>query len=933
MKFKTIVCISFVIVSISINTGLLTEYNVNKTYSKEIFEPLGDWIIDGDMVYTEDENCYLSVTPYNLTGRGWVNYQLVNKRATQDIDIVYGFDIDTIKPKAIQIWKSHTRGFTGWHIVPINYNLSLSDVTGYDNLGMENYNEYEDVIGTENNSYLFRVYYDNKTDIVAFNSYWIDEYNYYHLNMELDVMQSYTYQDTITEWVDINKKPQIINYNYENMTKWFLFRNIPVVQNQEYKFRVWLEPQIHSGNYKYWYAIKPSSETLSDAINNGHLYALDPWGASFSSWGFRKQGWVQADQFVDAQTNFPVYINITDADIKDEAQNDGDDLVFTASDGETVLNHELVTYNSTNGHIIAWVNFTSIANGANTTFFLYYGNAGCAAQEDVPNTWHSQFKLIYHMNHSDTQISGCFDSTSNAFHGTYSGSLPTDAYVNGEQYGQYWDGNGDYVTFPAGMGSSAQKNGTFMWFWAHVDDSANHVPVRHFDADGSDRCPYSEIRYSDNKCYMAFKWNNLGSTDYEVRNPTTSDTHWYMRYETGDQDWGWNGNPVAAIGTLTSTAFTSVDRTIGATAAGTSSCLGNWYELWWSDQNLDIEYCNSCYNVLINSSTAVEWGIEEVYTPPVSNNRPELSNENPTNHTTDVDITVSWNITLSDDDADDFLNFTITCSNSQTSSKTNEVGGNKSLNITGLSYSHQYIVWVNVSDGEDWTNGTYYFITTGDSEEDKEIFLYMEDVEVGPDTPEDTTIGMGTSGNLEVHVMSFDPTAGGNDEEVFLKVHAPYDLDEDYNVEIHLIWFTHNWDGGTYEWKIDYLIKTEGDEYGGNYNVTTGTPTTINITVTPTDNNQFMESEIEEGIDWNTDELLFMRLYLDKGDSTATKDGHMVLVEVEYVNTTTTSSTSTSNASASGGPDNIGIAIFALVLSSIGIAALFAIKKEKNRRY
>src|SRR5688572_16984959 len=54
-------------------------------------------------------------------------------------------------------------------------------------------------------------------------------------------------------------------------------------------------------------------------------------------------------------TNFPVLINITDANLQTAAQADFDDILFTSSDGTTKLDHEVESYTSGTGALIAWV--------------------------------------------------------------------------------------------------------------------------------------------------------------------------------------------------------------------------------------------------------------------------------------------------------------------------------------------------------------------------------------------------------------------------------------------------------------------------------------------------------------------------------------------------------------------------------------------------
>ena len=844
------------------------------------------WIIDGDTIFLDDDNVYLSVTPHTLIGRGWVEFELMNKRITQNADIVFGFDTNSVKVSQPQIWKTYNKEIVGWHYINRYVNVSFVDVTGYTNIGIENYENYNDVTGTENNSFLINLTYDNdnKNVILAFNNYW-EQPDRTFFELEYNAFTDYLYTDSITGWQGLNKKPQIINYLYKDMTKIFQFKNINVNKNQLYKIRVYVEPKVSTGNFKYWYGIKPSSETLPQAIANDHFYAIDPWGASFGSWNYRKQGYVQQSQFDATETNFPVFINVTDNDVLANAQPDGDDIVFTASDGETILNHELVNYNSSTGHITAWVNFTSVASGSNTSFYIYYGNAGSGSQENVAGTWHSDYILIYHLNTSTTQTGGVYDSSNYGNHGTYAGDLPTDANINnGDIAGQYFDGTGDYILYPLGAGALAQTSGTHIFFMEHTDDASNsHDPITHWDVGGTYRVPVVEIRYGDNKVYVETRWT-ASATSYLVQNPTTQDTHYYIRYQEGEQLWGWQGIMKHRYGSLSSATFTSVTRNIGANQVGSASIKANLYEYWIYNGVLSLDYLESCYNMLINSSTSIQLaGEEELEVPLIVNDPPVLSFENPTNNSVDQNLSLTWNVTMIDKEGDT-INWTIECFNLDTNSGSNDINGSKILSITGLIYSQLYTIWVNASDGYNWTNATYFFTTIRFTGEGREIIIYATDFRKGSDSPTDETLPFGASGNLEIFVMSFDPTIGGNDEELFFKMHMPWDLDNEFNVEIHLIWFTDDWDGGVYNWDIEYLVKNESIIYGGDYNTSTGTPFIISENVTPLANNQFIETLFSAGIDANVDQMIYLRLSLDKSMSNATKDAHLAFLEVKYFN-------------------------------------------------
>ena len=74
-------------------------------------------------------------------------------------------------------------------------------------------------------------------------------------------------------------------------------------------------------------------------------------------------------------TNFPVLVSITDTYLtSSQVQSNGNDILFTASDGVTKLPHEIENFTQGTGTLVAWVNVPSVTNSTNTTIYMYYGN-------------------------------------------------------------------------------------------------------------------------------------------------------------------------------------------------------------------------------------------------------------------------------------------------------------------------------------------------------------------------------------------------------------------------------------------------------------------------------------------------------------------------------------------------------------------------------
>lgn len=89
---------------------------------------------------------------------------------------------------------------------------------------------------------------------------------------------------------------------------------------------------------------------------------------------------------------------------------------------------------------------------------------------------------------------------------------------------------------------------------------------------------------------------------------------------------------------------------------------------------------------------------------------PVFNNPDPSNESTEQELSFTWSITIEDPEGDTF-NWNIECSNGQSNSANDDINGTKSLSISGLSFNTQYMIWVNATDGFDWTREWFLFTT------------------------------------------------------------------------------------------------------------------------------------------------------------------------------------------------------------------------------
>lgn len=78
----------------------------------------------------------------------------------------------------------------------------------------------------------------------------------------------------ISVWRDYNLTE--INYSYDGKDLWYVARHVPIIAGRDYLVRFYVDV-VPGTSGKYDVALKPSAETIQQAVANGHFYFLDPW--------------------------------------------------------------------------------------------------------------------------------------------------------------------------------------------------------------------------------------------------------------------------------------------------------------------------------------------------------------------------------------------------------------------------------------------------------------------------------------------------------------------------------------------------------------------------------------------------------------------------------------------------------------------------------
>lgn len=108
-------------------------------------------------------------------------------------------------------------------------------------------------------------------------------------------------------------------------------------------------------------------------------------------WPYRKTIVVLAAEGNQALIDFPLLVSVNaDAQLAaGVALEGGADIQFTLSDNTTQLDHEIESYNSETGQLVAWVRMPSLLASATTTIHLNYGNPQAPEQQNASGVWNT----------------------------------------------------------------------------------------------------------------------------------------------------------------------------------------------------------------------------------------------------------------------------------------------------------------------------------------------------------------------------------------------------------------------------------------------------------------------------------------------------------------------------------------------------------------
>jgi hypothetical protein len=278
-----------------------------------------------------------------------------------------------------------------------------------------------------------------------------------------------------------------------------------------------------------------------------------------TGWAHRKKITINFAQVAGSLSNFPVMVNLTtDAGLAAYAQDDGDDILFTAADEVTKLSHDIEKFNGTTGQLVAWVKVPALSATVNTVIYMYYGNSSAASQRDANGTWDSNEMMVQHM--GDAVFT---DSTVNHNNGTNTG---TSDIAGQAGQARSFNGSSNSVNWSATSFNYNYSNTFTLDFWLKTGTYGGYLISKGDANDG-----YSVTIESDGDITVYLRATGNSHVISKRVNANVKDNAWHHVVITYDGSRSVNGLLVYADGSQPTTQ-SSTNTVVSGDSMTTTFC-------------------------------------------------------------------------------------------------------------------------------------------------------------------------------------------------------------------------------------------------------------------------------------------------------------------------------------------------------------------------
>lgn len=429
------------------------------------------------------------------------------------------------------------------------------------------------------------------------------------------------------------------------------------------------------------------------------------------NWKYRKLITINHTKLHSPLTNFPILVYLPyDNDIASKAQDDGDDICFFVdSDNTTKLNHEMEWFNGTSGKLSTWVTIPLLSNISDIRIWMYYGNGTCENQQNPTGVWDEGYVGVWHKREdTNTQTN---DSTSNARHGAFQGTLPQT--VSG-QVGdaQEYDGVSGYVSLPV----LESFNAFTLSVWIKPDSTTANRHIFSNDAGTNWR----------NTVHMSnwYTRRSGSATRDDLALPSLSTGLWTFLTFVYD------GTGALDVKTIYKDGVSAVIKSPTAHGAGNigADIDKSWFgyggdglyfdgvidEVRVSSVIRNVSWINATYQTIADPSTFFSIGPEEQ----LFNNPPyEPTNPAPTDGATDIPVTIDLHWIGGDPDPGDIVTYDVYFGSSFPITKIAANISTAWYPLVDLLYNTKYYWQVIAWDNHQYSNASsiWLFTTTNET--------------------------------------------------------------------------------------------------------------------------------------------------------------------------------------------------------------------------
>ena len=328
-----------------------------------------------------------------------------------------------------------------------------------------------------------------------------------------------------------------------------------------------------------------------------------------SAWTSRQKITIDSDH-VDFSlsgdiVDFPYLVTLSAAnDVFTTAQTDGDDILFTNSDGTTKLAHELDTYNSGGTSLAAWVRLPVLNSGADTIIYMYYGNPNTASQQQPEQVWDEDFAGVWHLDEDGT-ASEYQDSTWNNNTGigglVSSSAAPEQSTDSVSGYSQDFPNTDDLIDVGQ-WGVSGDELTISAWF-KHTAGSGDDRFVAKTTSSAEQDHVYMLSLLSGTKLRMRLKTGAVfgSGTTTLIPSATITDNTWIYgvgKYDGSKMYLYQDGTEIDSVSKTGSIYIDdSIVTAIGNNAGGTQSIDGKLDEVRVSSKARSVDWIKSQYQM------------------------------------------------------------------------------------------------------------------------------------------------------------------------------------------------------------------------------------------------------------------------------------------------------------------------------------------------